>query len=163
LARLDATTATETTIGYFGSLATWSGECRVNRVLNAAFAIGNDVGNNPKLYAVTLSKGQESEATVDSGFTLAGNLDNGDLLLLFWDGTEEQVSVLDPSTGAQDTRASIGDLATWSGQLAVDSPNDTIYVVGANANKDWSLYTVEVLRASWSALTITTPYMLASP
>lgn len=81
---------------------------------------------------------------------------SGEVLGLSWNGSQEELSVIDPATGAVTVRGTVGGFAVWSNESAIDNAHDRLYVIGTDEpgfdpmagpdpNAPWSVFTLDSL------------------
>jgi len=91
--------------------------------------------------------GSASDASAPTGrgfdlrdYTLGGVTAGGSLIGVRWTGSEEVVDLIDPATSASTFVGVLGDLNTWSGQLAYDPSSRILYAAGDDATGAHHLY-----------------------
>lgn len=93
-------------------------------------------------------------------YRLAGATDDGHLLGVFWNGSSEEVDLVDPTTGVGASVGVLGDLHTWGDFLTFDRTSNTVFALGSDANDKEYLYRLEVSTGMSSQDPFTwTPYV----
>ncbi len=111
-----------------------------------------------RLYRANLDTGKVNSSMVldtgEGGFGFT-NYKNGQLLAYTYEGGQELIVSLDPTTGVTTTLATLPLDFIGAGQFAVDAVNDIAYI-GAQApgESDWRVYVVDLSDGSVSSNTV---------
>jgi hypothetical protein len=104
-----------------------------------------------RLYRIDLNTGAVSSIALDTGqggfgFTY---YKSGQLLAHSYEGGQQLIVSLDPTTGVKTTLATLPVDFSGAGHFAVDAANDTAYLGGqAVGESDWRVYTVDLTDGS---------------
>lgn len=125
-------------LSVFGSMVAGGGRVYVK---------GEPAGGSPwKLYTLDAASG---ELLSDPGvpglaaITLAGVADDG-IVGFRWNGSAEEMVLVDPDDGEVTVRGTVGDLAMWSQEAAIDPERDRAYVFGSNGGDRQKVYTLRL-------------------
>jgi hypothetical protein len=143
MVRFDPLTGASVDLGTVGDLATWAGQTLIDRTTQTVFVQGDNSAGVRKLYQLDALTGAFlGEILFPEYLTGEQLLASGDMLNFRWNGTQEEMVVIDPWTGFSSVRAIVGDLATWAGQSVYDPARGVVWVLGLNPSgqrKVWGL------------------------
>jgi hypothetical protein len=123
--------------GLLADLNTWSTEQFVETEDGLRVgAVGSTLDEGHKLYVLDLTTGITSWVSVSEDYMLAGVLSSGQFVGAYWTGSEEQVDLIEPTTGAATRVGTLGDLQWWSNQFVLDRAANCVYALGAPAGSN---------------------------
>ena len=148
--------------GSFSGLQTWSGQLRVARDGSYAYAAGYDSGDAPKVWSLNLNTGVSSSVSASQNTTLGGVTPNGQLIVATWNGSSENVSLMNPSTGATQSVGVLGDLFGWQSQMAYDEKANIVYAIGEDSSFSghYRLYRLDLLTGTHGQVSVGQSYIL---
>lgn len=118
--------------GLLADLNTWSTEQFVESEDGLRVgAIGFTTDHQTKLYMLDLTTGITSAVAVAADYMLAGVLTSGQFVGAYWNGSAEQVDLIEPTTGAVTPVGTLGDLHWWSNQFVLDRAAHRVYALGS--------------------------------
>ncbi len=147
---LDTGSGSVDVIGQLGDLETWNFQAVISRDGSALYALGRS-GGTGRLYEFSLDGGG-FEGTVSVGghvdAALAGFDSEGRLIGTLWNGEQEDVLVIDPSTGQVAVLGQFEGLYYYNKQVTVDPSSDIIYAFGSpvSAENNEQLYMFDLSR-----------------
>lgn len=148
---LDPKTGVQTYVGEFDGLTSWSAQLLYDDGKRTAYALGNS-GNFDTYYvfSLNLDTGKKTRAyigSVESGlinYVLGGFTQDRRLVGAYWDGSLEDVIVIEPATGTTTIVGNFGSLMTWSNQLVYGGVRGTAVAYGRDHSGTARLYQVQV-------------------
>ena len=144
---VDPTTGKGAPVGQLGQLGGWSGNIVLNADGTRVYGIGNPYGSFVnKLVTLDLTSGIWSDVTTAQSqmYVLAGVTDDEHVIGVFWNGSVEEVDLVDPTTGEGTSVGQLGDLHTWPDQLVYDHAANTVYAWGSNQANAQFLYSLNL-------------------
>jgi hypothetical protein len=145
---VDPTTGQGALLGQLGQLGGWSPNLVLSRDGTRLYGIGNPHGSFAnKLVTLDLTSGTWSDVTTAQAqmYVLAGVTDDEHVVGVFWNGSAEEVDLVDPTTGVGASVGQLGDLHTWPDQPAYDHEANIVYAWGWNQANDQFLYGLNVV------------------
>lgn len=148
---VDLVTGDSTTVGIVGDMKVWEykGGATFDAANGIAYVVASpdDALSTWKLYSLDAATGD-----LLSDVAIAGDKPSvlqvngqGEVLGFRWNGSAEEVVVIDTATGMQSVRGTVGDLAVWSLEAALDVNTDRLYALGADSASTWKVYTVDAV------------------
>lgn len=159
---IDVTTGDQQNVGTVGDLATWSMKTlAVDYDAARIYVIGNDAASTQKVYVMDSKTGALLSSVAIAGAAnqsfIGVQLANGGRLIGYsWNGSHEEMSTIDATSGAVTKIGTVGDLTAWSAQTAYDGASDVAYVLGHPGSASGPL-TVYSMNASTGALVAEEP------
>ncbi len=140
---LDPTTGMATVFGTVGDLVWWNGSTAVDPQAGQIYVVGNNEVSDFLYVLDSVSGALLMSVPIPGPVQGLAIAPDGNLLHARWNGASEDLVRLDPATGFETVIGTVGDLAFWSGQTAIDAASETLYVLGNNNSDDklWALDT----------------------
>jgi hypothetical protein len=158
---IDTTTGVGTYVGTLGSLATWTfSVLTVNAEGTTVYAFGQTAGGADMLYTLDLQTGLSNEVATPEYEGMAGVTADGKAIGVRWNGSSEEVDLVDPHDGSSTYAGKVGDLMWWSQQSTYDPEGHVVYVLGNDASDSVDyLYALDLDTESVTKTPVSMPMM----
>jgi hypothetical protein len=144
---VDPKTGQGAPLGQLGKLAGWSANLVLSADGTRLYGIGNPSGSFINLLVtldLTMGTWSEVATAQTTQYVLAGATDDGHVIGVYWDGSLEQVDLVDPATGVGVGAGHLGDLHVWFDQLVYDHAAHVVYAWGKDVNNALFLYSLDI-------------------
>jgi hypothetical protein len=147
LVQIAPATGQTLTLGTLGDLRWWSDQLVYDGVRRTIYATGgNDsTTSNYFLYAFSESTKTCASRPIARAYTFADVTNSGQIIAAYWNDAAEVVVLIDPAEGYATQVGILGDLRTWSGQMAYDRNANVLYAIGMDGNDAAHIYSLPLL------------------
>ena len=143
---IDPVTGQGAPIGHLEQFG-WGSNIVLNAAGNRVYFTGNPYGaTGNALATIDFTTGVVTQVITSApqSYELAGVTDDERAIGVYWDGSKEQVDLVDPVTGAATNAGHLGDLYTWGGELVYDRTRQVVYAWGSDHANQPSLYALRI-------------------
>jgi hypothetical protein len=158
--RIDPLTGAATFLGNLGDLELWSTELVLDRDATHVYAVGMPASKVSTLYVLDLATGASTQAPIAHDYVLGGVTDDGHAIGVYWTGSAEAVDLVDPATGSGAFAGNLGDLQTWSTQLAYDHAAHVLHAIGNDTLGTSQLFSLSLDTHTTVKVPVSTGYFL---
>ncbi|HVW27027.1 MAG TPA: hypothetical protein VHC69_16795 [Polyangiaceae bacterium] len=102
-------------------------------------------------------RGDSADAGVARDYVFGGLTKDGRVVATFWDGSLENLVLLDPKSGKATFVGYLDDLLWWQRQLIYDDRTRTAYVLGSSVQNERYLYTLPLDDTTKRTVVMTAP------
>ena len=146
LISFDLSTQTGSSIGIVGTLNYWSSQTAIDNDIDVYYVVGSTSVGVDTLWAMdSISGALLASTTLSEGVAAMTLQDNGNLLYLTWNGTQEELKSLDPTTGTASVLGIVGDLNYISngGELVYNPHTGHSYVFGSDSTQQPKIWVMD--------------------
>ena len=143
---LEPNSGKATYAGMLGDLYLWQDQLAYDDATRTVYAIGENTGNQPRVYALSLDTQKTTSVGLDAAdggrtdYVVGGMTKDHRFVAAVWGGSVENVVLLDPSTGQTSFVGNLGGLYWWSDQLVYGGANGTAVAYGMDVNSVGGFY-----------------------